>query len=173
MVDNNSSLPSSLFICNTSPGASEVDTLLNSISTARARSYLYLFVGILIVLVILVFVFIIVRNMYNTIKHWRFTNPEVKTIERYYDDIEYNDDSGYSPPVKEAQRIAQKMSNITALYSDYNRAVAKQATLKGDVADGVIDSRILSRKDDDYEYPDDSGRRVRHNEGREYVSVRW
>lgn len=173
MVDNNSSLPSSLFICNTSPGATEIDTLLQSISTARSRSYLYLFVGILIALVTAGFVFVICRNMYNTIKQWRYTNPEQKSIERYYDDIEYADDSGYSPPVKEAQRIAQKMSSITALYSDYNRAVAKQAALKGDVADGVIDSRILSRKDDDFEYPDDSGRRVRHNEGREYVSVRW
>jgi lipopolysaccharide export LptBFGC system permease protein LptF len=176
-MEQNASASIAAVVCDNSHGLSTLDGLVRSLSRAYAETFQMLVIALIIFLISGSIVAYTAYQIYNLYKEWKakMVSPDKKAdaaASQYQRDNFTYKDSSELPEAPQANKIAERMNKINTLYKEYNKAVAKHALRKDEDPDGLMDKSIVDAKDDNYVYPKDE-KRIRRNEGNEFVRITW
>jgi hypothetical protein len=143
-------------------------TVLDDLRRALGENAVIILLAAVVLAIAVAALFAVLRSAWGIVADWykrrsgwdlgplaaRFV-PKKKTDTGAGDDIEYPDPEAGKPPAPPSgARIKARLAKLKALYAPYNRAITDYVaqTRDGALPDDLIDERILSRKDDDFEY---------------------
>jgi hypothetical protein len=169
--------PDKLDVCSgTAAGAGGFDEIVRAIGTAIGDNVTCLSIATGVIVACLAVVWYAAVAMYKAVSEWRDhqlqgkPDPDKRQQQQQPgedhrdDDVEYAlapGSDGIPPdlgPAPTAPIVAARMAKLAHRYSSYNEAMRQRAVEKGMVADDIMDASILSRANDDWNYPKRHGR---------------
>ena len=139
---------------------SSIEEVMKRIRSTISDNVTCLVICVLVLLVTGAVVWYVASTLVGALAEWRRhrkPGPSAPTLEAPGSDDDVarrtmGEDDELPSGVDESAAVAERMAKIKVKYDHYNKAIARHAAKSGLEPDDVIDSRIMSRADDDFRY---------------------
>lgn len=168
--------------CKVSKSSTNYDMIINSLRSAANDNYICLALAFVLTGITLMVLGYIASTVWDLLTNWRRSmattslraqkEPFQPSSASAGDDVRYRPKRPHMIPgegVAESTLLGMRLNKLENRYALYNSAIKKHSVINKDpeAAKDVIDGRILSRSDDDYNYSagPDPGSVMRLDEG--------